>query len=116
MKCPHCGRRVTFNNRSNWCARCGGWLLKRPPSEHELQHQRKGSGRDDFLNDFPWIGGAPGKRAVAFTVGWVTLLVVLAMATLLAFITLHIVAGVILIILTVITGTAPTFFLIGSRI
>ena len=115
MRCPHCGRRVTFNNRSNWCARWG-WLLKRPPSEHELQHQRRGSGRDDFLNDFPWIGGAPGKRALAFTVGWTTLLVVLAVSTLLAFITLHFVAGIVLIILTVITATAPTFFLIGSRI
>jgi len=116
MKCPHCGRRVTFNNRSNWCARCGGWLLTRPPSAHELEHQRKGSRPDDFLNDFPWIGGAPGKRAVAFTVGWVTLLVVLAMGTLFAFITFHFVAGIILIILIAVTATAPTLFLIGSRI
>jgi len=43
-------------------------------------------------------------------------LVVLAVATLLAFLTLHIVAGIILVALTVITATAPTFFLIGSRI
>ena len=53
---------------------------------------------------------------MAFTVGWVTLLVVLAMGTLFAFMTLHIVAGVILVILTIVTGVAPTFFLIGSRI
>ena len=116
MRCPHCGRRVTFNNRSNWCARCGGWLLSRPPSEHELEHHRRGSGRDDFLNDFPWIGGAPGKRALAFTTLWVTLLVLLALATLLSFITMHFAAGVVLIVLTVIVGVAPTFFLIGSRI
>ena len=116
MRCPHCGRRVTFNNRSNWCARCGGWLLSRPPSDHELEHHRRGDNPDAWLNDFPWIGGAPGKRALAFTAGWVTLLVVLAVATLLAFLTLHIVAGIILVALTVITATAPTFFLIGSRI
>ena len=107
MKCPHCGHRVTFNNRSNWCARCGGWLLKRSPSAHELEHQRKGPGRDDFLNDFPWIGGAPGKRALAFTTLWVTLLVLLALAALLSFITFNFVAGVVFIVLTVITGVAP---------
>ena len=53
---------------------------------------------------------------MAFTVGWVTLLVVLAVSTLFAFMTLHIVAGVILVILIAVTATAPTFFLIGSRI
>lgn len=53
---------------------------------------------------------------MAFTVGWVTLLVVLAMGTLLAFITMHFVAGVILVLLTAVAGVAPTFFLIGSRI
>ncbi len=68
------------------------------------------------LNDFLWIGGAPGRRANAFTAGCVTLLVVLAVSTLLASITFHFAAGVILIILTAVTATASTFFLIGSRI
>lgn len=116
MRCPHCGRRVTFNNRSSWCARCGGWLLSRPPSQHELEHHAKGDGRDDFLNDFPWIGGAPGRRALAFTALWVTLLVLLALATLLSAMTMHFVETVVFIVLTVLVGVAPTFFLIGSRI
>ena len=116
MKCPKCGRRVRFNNRSNTCDRCGAWLRSRPPSEHELEHMRRGPGKDDFLNDFPWIGGTPGRRAMAFTFVWITILVILAFGILLSFITMHFVLAVVLIFVTALVGALPQIFLIGSRI
>ena len=91
-------------------------MLKRPPSEHQLRHMQKGPGKDDFLNDFPWIGGSPGRRALAFTAVWVISLVFLAYGALTLFITRHFVAAVFLIFVTAIVGTLPKFFLIGSRI
>ena len=105
-----------FNQRGNWCPRCGAWLLTRPPSEHELEHRRRGSGKDDFLNDFPWIGGTPGGRALAFTTVWIVALVGLALLILYSFITLHIVRAVVLIFVTAIVGVLPRLFLEGSRI
>jgi hypothetical protein len=116
MRCPRCGRRIGFNERGTNCPRCGAWLLPHPPSEHMLQHMQRGAGKDDFLNDFPWIGGTPGKRAMRFTALWITALVILAMSTLLSFITMRFVLGVILIFVTALVGTLPTFFLVGSRI
>ncbi len=90
--------------------------MKRPPSEHQLQHMQKGPGKDDFLNDFPWIGGTPGRRALAFTAVWVISLVFLAYAILTLIITGHFIVAIILIFVTAIVGTLPQFFLIGSRI
>jgi hypothetical protein len=77
---------------------------------------QKGPGKDDFLNDFPWIGGSPGRRALAFTAVWVISLVFLAYGALTLFITRHFVAAVFLIFVTAVVGTLPKFFLIGSRI
>jgi len=116
MKCPKCGRRIRFNERENVCQRCGAWLLSRPPSEHELEHMRRGPGRDDWLNDFPFFGGAPGRRALAFTVVWVCVLVFLALAIVFSFITMHFVTAVVLIFVTAAVGSLPALFLIGSRI
>jgi len=116
MRCPRCGKRIGFNQRDNVCPKCGAWLLNRPPSEHQLRHMQKGPGKDDFLNDFPWIGGSPGRRALAFTAVWVISLVFLAYGALTLFITRHFVAAVFLIFVTAIVGTLPKFFLIGSRI
>lgn len=116
MNCPRCGRRIRFNERENVCQKCGAWLLTRPPSQHELDHMRRGPGRDDWLNDFPYFGGAPGKRAMAFTAIWVTTLVFLVLGILASFITFHFITAVVLIFVTAAVGSLPTFFLIGSRI
>lgn len=91
-------------------------MLSRPPSEHQLQHMQKGPGKDDFLNDFPWIGGSPGRRALAFTAVWIISLVFLTYGVLTLVITRHFVIAIILIFVIAIVGTLPTFFLIGSRI
>ncbi len=116
LKCPGCGKRVGFNERGTNCPRCGAWLLSKPPSEHMLQHMQRAQGKDDFLNDFPWVGGTPGRRAKAFTAIWVTLLVVLAVSILLSFITMHFVLAFVFIALTVVVAVLPQLFLIGSRI
>ena len=116
MRCPKCGRRVGFNDRGTNCPKCGAWLLSRPPSEHMLEHMRREEGKDAFLNDFPWIGGRPGGRAVKFTVVWVTLLVVLAVAILLSMITMHFILGIVFIVLLVTVAMLPQLMLIGSRI
>jgi len=90
--------------------------MSRPPSDHAIQHMKGEGGRDDFLNDFPWVGGTPGRRAVKFTAVWVTLLVVLAVSILASFITMHFVLAGIFIILTVVVAVLPQLFLVGSRI
>jgi len=81
-----------------------------------LQHMHRGPGKDDFLNDFPWIGGTPGRRAMRFTAIWILALVILAMSILLSFITMHFILAIILIFITALVGVLPTFFLVGSRI
>lgn len=116
LRCPGCGKRVGFNERGANCPRCGAWLLSRPPSEHALEHMRGRGDKDGFLNDFPWVGGAPGRRAVKFTAVWIALLVVLALSILLSFITMHFVLAFIFIALTVVVAMLPTLFLVGSRI
>lgn len=116
MKCPRCGKRVGFNERGTNCPRCGAWLLSKPPSEHMIQHMQRAQDRDGFLNDFPWIGGTPGRRAMRFTAIWITLLVILAVSILLSFATMHFVLAFILIFLTALVAVLPTLFLIGSRI
>lgn len=116
MKCPKCGKRIGFNQRGTNCPKCGAWLLSRPPSEHAIQKMQRAEGKDDFLNDFPWIGGSPGRRAVVFTAIWVVLLVALAISILLCFVTRHFILAFVLIFLTALVGTLPQLFLIGSRI
>lgn len=98
------------------CQKCGAWLLTRPPSEHELDHMRRAENSDAFLNDFPWFGGAPGKRAREFTVIWVLTLVACALGILFSFITQRFVLAIVLIFVTALVGTLPQLFLIGSRI
>jgi hypothetical protein len=116
MRCPRCGKRIGFNQRGTTCPKCGAWLLSRPPSEHMQEHMSRGQDTDAFLNDFPWIGGTPGKRAMAFTAIWITLLVVLALSILLCFITMHFVLALVLVFLTTLVGVLPRLFLEGSRI
>ncbi len=116
MHCPKCGRRIRFNERENVCQKCGAWLLTRPPSQHELAEMSRAQNRDAWLNDFPFFGGAPGRRARDFTALWVMALVGCALGIILSFITLHIVLGVVLIIVTALVGSLPTLFLVGSRI
>ena len=116
MRCPRCGKRIGFNERGTNCPKCGAWLLSRPPSEHMLEHMRRQGGRDNFLDDFPWVGGKPGRRAVKFTAIWVTLLVALAVALLLSMITMHFILGIVFIALLVLVAILPQLSLIGSRI
>ncbi len=116
MRCPKCGKRIGFNQRGTNCPRCGTWLLSRPPSEHMVRKMERGGERDDFLNDFPWIGGSPGRRALVFTAIWVVLLVALAISILLCFVTMHFVLAFVLILVTALVGTLPHLFLVGSRI
>lgn len=81
-----------------------------------LQHMASNEGRDDFINDFPFIGGTPGPRAMLFTAVWIIMLVVLAISILLCFITMQFILAIVLIFVTAIVGCLPVFFLIGSRI
>lgn len=71
---------------------------------------------DRFIEDFPWFGGRPGPSAVKFFAIWVTLIVLLAVGTIYAMITLQICMGIGLFILLVIVAVLPSMFLIGSRI
>lgn len=77
---------------------------------------RRAEDRDAWINDFPFFGGAPGKRAMEFTVIWVMALVGCALGIVLSFITMHFVLAVVLIFVTAAVGTLPQLFLIGSRI
>lgn len=81
-----------------------------------IRKMQRAEGRDNFLNDFPWIGGSPGRRAVKFTVVWVVLLVFLAISIIVSIVTMHFIIAVALIFLTAVVGSLPQLFLIGSRI
>lgn len=81
-----------------------------------LQHMRERESEDAFLDDFPWIGGKPGRRAVRFTAVWVTALVALAVMILVSFATMNFVLAALLITLLVVVAVLPQLFLIGSRI
>lgn len=116
LRCPKCGKRIGFNQRGTNCPKCGAWLLSRPPSEHMIRKMQRAEGRDDFLNDFPWIGGSPGRRAVRFTVVWVVLLVALAISIIVSIVTMHFIIAIALIFLTAVVGSLPQLFLISSRI
>jgi hypothetical protein len=77
--------------------------------------QREGT-KDGFLDDFPWIGGTPGARAVKFTAIWVALLVAFSVLTLVCLATLHFILAGVFIALIVATAILPQLFLVGSRI
>jgi len=71
---------------------------------------------DDVIKAWPWFGGMPGRAARGILALWVILLVIFAVATIYAFVTLHICLGIGLIFVTAIIAVAPSLFLIGSRI
>jgi len=71
---------------------------------------------DRWIEDWPWVGGKPGKAASKVFWIWFLLLVLMAFLILLAFITMHICLAVALILVTAVIGTLPTLFLYGSRI
>jgi len=81
-----------------------------------LQHMARREGQDDFLSDFPWIGGTPGPRATLFTAIWITAIVILALSILVSFVLMEFVLALVLIVLVAIVGSLPMLFLIGSRI
>jgi hypothetical protein len=116
MRCPRCNKRIGFNERGNICPRCGQWLLSRPPSEHMLEQMERDARKDEFINDFPWIGGKPGRRAMRFTAIWVVALVALALLILMCFITRHFVIAIVLVFVTACVGVLPSLALVGSRI
>jgi hypothetical protein len=71
---------------------------------------------DRFIEDFPWFGGRPGPSATKFFAVWVTLIVLLAVGMIYAFVTLNIRTGIGLFVLLVVVATLQTLFLYGSRI
>jgi len=77
---------------------------------------RPRTGKDAFIEDFPFFGGPPGKAAMKFTAVWVTVLCVLAILIIYAIVTLHICLAAGLLVLTAIVGVLPRLFLEGSRI
>lgn len=81
-----------------------------------MSRQRTSRSDDDVIKAWPWFGGMPGRAARAIFALWVTLLTVFAVATIYAFVTLHICLGIGLIFVIAIVAVAPTMFLIGSRI
>ncbi len=77
---------------------------------------RKRTGRDDWIEDWPWFGGRPGVKATKFLALYVVLLVAFALGIIYAVITLRICLAVALIAALVIVAVLPSLFLIGSRI
>jgi len=77
---------------------------------------KKRSSDDDLIKAWPWFGGMPGKAVRGIFALWMTLLVIFAVATLYAFITLNMRLGIGLIFVIVVLAVAPSLFLIGSRI
>jgi uncharacterized membrane protein YhaH (DUF805 family) len=77
---------------------------------------RKRSSDDSVIKAWPWFGGMPGRAARGIFALWVILLVILAVTTLYAFVTLNICMGIALIFVVAIVGVAPTLLLVGSRI
>jgi len=77
---------------------------------------RKRTGRDDWIEDWPWFGGRPGSKATKWLALYVVLLVTFALAIIYAFVTLQICLAVGLIVVLVVVAVLPSLFLIGSRI
>ena len=71
---------------------------------------------DEVIKAWPWFGGTPGRAARGIFALWVTLLVIFAVATIYAFMTLDICLGIGLIFVIAVVAVAPSVFLIGSRI
>ena len=83
----------------------------------EMKTQRgRRTATDRWIEDWPWVGGKPGKAASPVFWIWFLLLVVLALLILLSFITMHFCLAAVLILVTAVIGTLPTLFLYGSRI
>ena len=77
---------------------------------------RKRTGRDDWLEDWPWFGGRPGKKATKWFALYVLLLVAFVLAIFYAVFTLQICVAAVLILVLVAIAALPRLFLIGSRI
>jgi len=77
---------------------------------------RRRTGTDDWIEDWPWFGGRPGKKAGKWFALYVIMLVAFVLLIIYAFVTLQICLGVVLIIVCAIVAALPSLFLIGSRI
>jgi hypothetical protein len=77
---------------------------------------RKRTGTDDWIEDWPWFGGRPGRKAGKWFALYVLLLVAFVLLIIYAFVTLQICLGVALILICAIVAALPSLFLIGSRI
>ena len=71
---------------------------------------------DKVIKAWPWFDGMPGKAARKIFAVWVTLLTVLAVATIYAFVTANICLGIGLVFVIAILAVGPSLFPIGSRI
>ena len=77
---------------------------------------RRRTGTDDWIEDWPWFGGKPGKKAGRWFALYVVLLVTFVLLIFYAIYTLQICAALILIIVCACVAALPRLFLIGSRI
>jgi hypothetical protein len=77
---------------------------------------RKRTGTDDWIEDWPWFGGRPGKKAGKWFALYVLLLVAFVLLIFYAFYTLQICVGVVLIFVCAGVAALPSLFMIGSRI
>lgn len=77
---------------------------------------RKRTGRDDWIEDWPWFGGRPGSKATGWFALYVVLLVTFVILIFYALLTLQICAAVVLILVCALVASLPRLFMIGSRI
>lgn len=77
---------------------------------------RRRTGTDDWIEDWPWFGGRPGKKATKWFALYVLLIVALVLLTIYAVVTLQICAAVVLFVICACVAALPRLFLIGSRI
>jgi Flp pilus assembly protein TadB len=77
---------------------------------------RKRTGRDDWIEDWPWFGGRPGGKAGKLFALYVLILVAFVLAIFYAIYTLQVCAAVVLILVCAGIAALPHLFLIGSRI
>lgn len=77
---------------------------------------RRRTGKDDWIEDWPWFGGRPGQKATGWFALYVVLLVTLVLLIFYALWRLQICAAVVLIVVCAIVASLPRLFLIGSRI
>lgn len=77
---------------------------------------RRKAGKDEWIEDWPWFGGKPGKSARMYFAIYVVALVVLIVLIVLAIATLHICTAILLVIICACFAALPRLFLYGSRI